>query len=105
VTDTGIGISPAHQERIFEEFEQVADPARPPQEGTGLGLALVKKLVQMHGGTIRVTSTPGQGSTFAFTILAGVNDADHRGHFTRMSDFRVRADWRPRGVLSARSQP
>jgi len=68
VTDTGIGISPAHQERIFEEFEQVTDPARSPQEGTGLGLALVKKLVQMHGGTIRVTSALGQGSTFAFTI-------------------------------------
>jgi len=68
VTDTGIGISPAHQERIFEEFEQIPDPARPPQEGTGLGLALVKKLVQMHGGNIRVTSAIGQGSTFAFTI-------------------------------------
>jgi len=68
VTDTGIGISPAHLERIFEEFEQIPDPARPPQEGTGLGLALVKKLVQMHGGTIRVTSAIGQGSTFAFTI-------------------------------------
>jgi signal transduction histidine kinase len=68
VTDTGIGISPAHQERIFEEFEQVPDPALPPQEGTGLGLALVKKLVQMHGGTIRVASALGQGSTFAFTI-------------------------------------
>jgi signal transduction histidine kinase/CRP-like cAMP-binding protein len=68
VTDTGIGISPAHQERIFEEFEQVPDLARPPQEGTGLGLALVKKLVQMHGGTIRVASALGQGSTFAFTI-------------------------------------
>jgi len=68
VTDTGIGISPDHQERIFEEFEQVPDSARSPQEGTGLGLALVKKLVQMHGGTIRVTSALGQGSTFAFTI-------------------------------------
>jgi signal transduction histidine kinase len=68
VTDTGIGISPEHQERVFEEFEQVPDPARPPQEGTGLGLALVRKLVQMHGGTIRVTSALGQGSTFAFTI-------------------------------------
>jgi two-component system, NtrC family, sensor kinase len=68
VTDTGVGISPAHQERIFEEFEQVPYPTRTPQEGTGLGLALVKKLVQMHGGTIRVTSELGQGSTFAFTI-------------------------------------
>jgi signal transduction histidine kinase len=68
VTDTGVGIPPDHQERIFEEFEQVSDPARPAQEGTGLGLALVKKLVQMHGGTIRVTSVLGQGSTFAFTM-------------------------------------
>jgi signal transduction histidine kinase/CRP-like cAMP-binding protein len=68
VTDTGVGISPDHQERIFEEFEQVPDPTRPAQEGTGLGLALVKKLVHMHGGTIRVTSVLGQGSTFAFTI-------------------------------------
>ena len=68
MTDTGIGISPDHQERIFEEFEQVPYPIRPPQEGTGLGLALVKKLVQMHGGTIRVTSALGQGSTFAFTV-------------------------------------
>jgi signal transduction histidine kinase len=72
VTDTGIGISPEHQERVFEEFEQVPDRARPPQEGTGLGLALVRKLVQMHGGTIRVTSALGQGSTFAFTMPVAV---------------------------------
>ena len=73
VTDTGVGISPAHQERIFEEFEQVTYPTRAPQEGTGLGLALVKKLVHMHGGTVHVTSALGQGSTFAFTIpLNGV---------------------------------
>jgi signal transduction histidine kinase/CRP-like cAMP-binding protein len=68
VTDTGVGIPAADLGRIFEEFEQVADPTQPRQEGTGLGLALVKKLVEMHGGTIRVASTPGQGSTFTFTI-------------------------------------
>jgi signal transduction histidine kinase/CRP-like cAMP-binding protein len=81
VTDTGVGISPAHQERIFEEFEQVPHPTRTPQEGTGLGLALVKKLVQMHGGTVQVTSTLGEGSTFAFTIpLNGVGgDAARSG--------------------------
>jgi signal transduction histidine kinase/CRP-like cAMP-binding protein len=68
VADTGIGIPPEDLDRIFEEFEQVSDSSRPKQEGTGLGLALVKKLVEMHGGTIRVASTVGQGSTFIFTI-------------------------------------
>ena len=70
VADTGIGIPEKDLDRIFEEFEQVADPTRPRQEGTGLGLALVKKLVRMHGGTVRVASTPGKGSTFTFTIPA-----------------------------------
>jgi len=68
VTDTGVGIPGAHLEWIFEEFTQVKDPNQPADEGTGLGLALVKKLVEMHGGTIRVASEAGQGSTFAFTI-------------------------------------
>ena len=68
VADTGIGIPAEDLARIFQEFEQVADPTRPRQEGTGLGLALVKKLVEMHGGSIRVASTPGKGSTFTFTI-------------------------------------
>jgi signal transduction histidine kinase/CRP-like cAMP-binding protein len=70
VADTGIGIPEKDLERIFLEFEQVSDPTRPRQEGTGLGLALVKKLVRMHGGTVRVASTPGKGSTFAFTVPA-----------------------------------
>jgi signal transduction histidine kinase len=68
VADTGIGIPAEDLARIFQEFEQVADPTRPRQEGSGLGLALVKKLVEMHGGSIRVASAPGKGSTFTFTI-------------------------------------
>jgi signal transduction histidine kinase len=68
VTDSGIGIPPAHLERIFEEFEQVVHSAVEGQEGTGLGLALVKKLVEMQGGTVRVASALGEGSTFSFTI-------------------------------------
>ena len=68
VRDTGIGIPPEDLERIFGEFEQVTDPARRHQEGTGLGLALVKRLVEMHGGQIRVDSALGRGSTFTFTI-------------------------------------
>lgn len=68
VTDTGIGIPGEHLERIFQEFEQVVDTALPRQEGTGLGLPLVKKFVELHGGTIRASSTPGRGSVFVFTI-------------------------------------
>jgi signal transduction histidine kinase len=68
VTDTGIGIPAEHLERIFQEFEQVVDTTLPRQEGTGLGLPLVKKLVELHGGTIRASSTPGSGSVFVFTI-------------------------------------
>jgi signal transduction histidine kinase len=70
VTDTGIGIPGEHLERIFQEFEQVVDTALPRQEGTGLGLPLVKKFVELHGGTVRASSTPGRGSTFVFTIPA-----------------------------------
>lgn len=74
VADTGIGIPPGDLERIFGEFEQVTDPAHARQEGTGLGLALVRRLVTLHGGTIHVASTPGQGSTFTFTIPVAPGD-------------------------------
>jgi signal transduction histidine kinase/CRP-like cAMP-binding protein len=68
VTDTGVGIPAEHLERIFQEFEQVVDTTIPRQEGTGLGLPLVKKFVELHGGTIRASSSPGHGSAFVFTI-------------------------------------
>ena len=68
VTDTGIGIPEEHLERIFREFEQVTDTTLPRQEGTGLGLPLVKRLVELHGGTIQASSTSGSGSSFVFTI-------------------------------------
>jgi signal transduction histidine kinase len=69
VGDTGIGISAADQQRIFEDFFQVG--AGNNQEGTGLGLALTKKLVELHGGLLRVESAPGTGSRFSFTIPLG----------------------------------
>ncbi len=68
VMDTGIGIPAEDQDRIFGEFEQVPHSGRQRQEGTGLGLALVKKLVEKHGGVVGVASTPDKGSTFTFTI-------------------------------------
>jgi signal transduction histidine kinase len=68
VSDTGIGIAPENQETIFEEFRQVGTDASKKREGTGLGLTLTKKFVELHGGTIRVESTVGKGSTFTFTL-------------------------------------
>jgi signal transduction histidine kinase len=67
VTDTGIGIAPEDQAAIFEEFRQVGTAAK-KVEGTGLGLALAKRFVELHGGRLWVDSAPGAGSTFTFTL-------------------------------------
>jgi signal transduction histidine kinase len=67
VTDTGPGIAPADQERIFDEFQQTDVGVR-QGEGTGLGLALSKRLIELHGGRIWVESEPGRGSRFVFTL-------------------------------------
>lgn len=64
VADMGIGISPADQTRIFEEFVQLENPLQKGVKGTGLGLSLCKKLAEFLGGTIEITSSPGVGSTF-----------------------------------------
>jgi PAS domain S-box-containing protein len=71
VTDTGPGISHEDQARIFEEFQQARDTNGERPEGTGLGLALSKSLVELHGGRIWVESEPGKGSSFTFTLPAG----------------------------------
>jgi signal transduction histidine kinase/CRP-like cAMP-binding protein len=68
VRDTGIGIAPEDQAAIFEEFRQVGGPPGQKREGTGLGLALAKRFVELHGGTIGVQSVVGQGSTLTFTL-------------------------------------
>jgi signal transduction histidine kinase len=71
VCDTGPGIAAADQERIFEEFQQAHDSNGERPEGTGLGLALTRSLVELHGGRIWVESEPGAGSTFTFTLPVG----------------------------------
>jgi signal transduction histidine kinase len=68
VRDTGVGIAPEDQAALFEEFKQVGrDPTR-KAEGTGLGLALTKRFIELHGGAIRVESAPGKGSTFTVAL-------------------------------------
>src|SRR5437870_8058408 len=67
VADTGIGIAPADQEAVFEEFRQVG-AADKRSEGTGLGLALSRKFLELHGGRIWVKSELGKGSIFRFTL-------------------------------------
>jgi signal transduction histidine kinase len=68
VSDTGIGIAPEDQAKIFEEFRQVGGDYAHKKEGTGLGLTLAKKFVELHGGKIWVESEVGKGSTFTFML-------------------------------------
>jgi signal transduction histidine kinase len=68
VSDTGVGIAPEDQARIFEEFRQVGADYAHKSEGTGLGLTLAKKFVELHGGRIWVESEVGKGSKFTFTL-------------------------------------
>ena len=71
VMDTGAGIAPNDLPVVFEEFKQVGSDHARRAEGTGLGLPLAKKFVELHGGEIKVESKLGVGSTFSFTLPAG----------------------------------
>ncbi|MEA2875728.1 MAG: hypothetical protein QOF14_924 [Hyphomicrobiales bacterium] len=76
VRDTGIGIAPDAQARVFEEFEQADDGMTRKFGGTGLGLAISRRIVERMGGSLSVESAPGEGSTFRFTIaLPRASDA------------------------------
>jgi signal transduction histidine kinase/putative methionine-R-sulfoxide reductase with GAF domain len=68
VNDTGVGIAEKDREAVFEEFRQVGHDYTTKHEGTGLGLSLTRRFVELHGGTISLQSEPGKGSTFTFTL-------------------------------------
>jgi signal transduction histidine kinase len=70
VIDTGVGIAPEDQALVFEEFRQARGDYLRKTEGTGLGLSLARRFVELHGGTMWLQSTPDQGSTFSFSLPA-----------------------------------
>jgi PAS domain S-box-containing protein len=78
VADTGIGIAPEDQERIFERFYRADHEVVQQQAGTGLGLSIVKSLVEMHGGELTLQSAPNKGSTFGFTLPTKPNQPQAR---------------------------
>src|SRR5436305_1254113 len=80
VRDTGIGIAPEAQARVFEEFEQADGGMTRKFGGTGLGLAISRRIVERMGGTTTLQSVPGQGSTFRFLVaLPRAADAHQTG--------------------------
>jgi signal transduction histidine kinase len=71
VQDNGIGIAPEDQPRVFEEFRQVGKASDRSREGTGLGLTLAKRFIELHGGRIWIDSEVGKGTTFTFAVPVG----------------------------------
>ncbi|MFC6764693.1 ATP-binding protein [Natrinema soli] len=75
VRDNGIGIDPEDQDRVFEVFQRLH--SQEEHSGTGIGLALCKRIVERHGGEIEVDSTPGEGTTFVFSLPVVTNETDN----------------------------
>jgi signal transduction histidine kinase/DNA-binding NarL/FixJ family response regulator len=105
VSDQGIGIAPDHHEAIFQEFFQVQSHARRAYEGTGLGLAMVRKIVSLMGGTIQLDSAPGEGSVFTVRIPSQASvplqsleprESAHGLQIMRVDDFHAAAGTPPK---------
>ena len=76
IENTGPGIAPQDQGRIFEDFQQVDNTSTRYKGGTGLGLAIARRLVAMHGGQLELTSALGHGSRFTFKLKAFAEEVD-----------------------------
>jgi CheY-like chemotaxis protein/anti-sigma regulatory factor (Ser/Thr protein kinase) len=79
VSDTGVGIAPSDQPKVFERFKQVGDTLTDKPKGTGLGLPICREIVEHHGGRIWVESAPGNGSTFLFALPIAGESVDPSG--------------------------
>ncbi|HZZ10245.1 MAG TPA: response regulator [Paraburkholderia sp.] len=83
VTDTGIGIAGSEVSRLFERFHRVAGAPGRSVEGSGIGLAMVQELVKLHGGTVQVESTLGEGARFTVALPRGASVSHESGHAVR----------------------
>jgi len=99
VTDSGIGISPEHQERLFNSFQQADSSTSRKFGGTGLGLAISKRLVEMMGGSIWVKSEHGKGAAFTFTFLA------EQGQDLEQNCLNPEINWKDMRVLVVNNAP
>jgi len=89
VRDTGIGIAPADQQRIFESFEQVESPGMAKHRGTGLGTTIAKQLAELMGGAMGLESAPAAGSTFWFDVPFTKQDIADPENVTNFRDARI----------------
>ncbi|WP_205697892.1 SpoIIE family protein phosphatase [Conexibacter sp. SYSU D00693] len=99
VTDTGIGIEPGDQERLFERFHRVVGARSRSHEGSGIGLALVAELAELHGGRATVESAPGEGSTFSVLLPFGAAHLPS-GELAEAGGRDVRPDEQAQGFLA-----
>ncbi|MGK5170023.1 ATP-binding protein [Geodermatophilus sp. CPCC 205761] len=93
VSDTGVGIPAAELPHLFERFHRVAGSAARSREGTGLGLALVRELAGLHGGTVEAAGAPGVGSSFTVAVPFGAPDAEADGPATPTTGSATVAPW------------